>query len=92
MYECGQGQYKNDLIGLEFEPPVGELTKLKGEEILQQTFGIEADNSKWWDLFALMLLFVSYKMIYFAILKYKDRSLLFLHKLSARFTNPGTTK
>ncbi|KAG4912966.1 hypothetical protein JHK82_053546 [Glycine max] len=35
-----QGQFKNDLIGLEFEPEVPGDTKIKGEEILNNMFGI----------------------------------------------------
>ena len=41
LFDCEtQGQYKKDLIGLEFEPEVPGDTKIKGEEILNNMFGI----------------------------------------------------
>ncbi|KAH1194661.1 ABC transporter G family member 15 [Glycine max] len=39
-----QGQFKNDLIGLEFEPEVPGDTKIKGEEILNNMFGIRNES------------------------------------------------
>lgn len=51
-----QGQFKNDLIGLEFEPLVPGDSKIKGEVILSDMFGIEPNYSKWWDLAVLACL------------------------------------
>ncbi|KAM6592638.1 hypothetical protein CsatA_000341 [Cannabis sativa] len=48
-----QGVYKNDMIGIEFDPLVAGNPKLKGEIILQTMFGMPLDHSKWWDLAAL---------------------------------------
>ncbi|KAL5743905.1 hypothetical protein ACOSQ2_027021 [Xanthoceras sorbifolium] len=81
-----QGQYKNDMIGLEFDPPMPGDTKLKGEEVLQKIFGIQLDHSKWSDLLALFFLLVSYRLIFFAVLKYKEQSLSLLRRLYAGIT------
>lgn len=45
-----QGAFKNDLMGLEFDPLEPGGAKLKGEFILKTMLGIKVDNSKWWDL------------------------------------------
>ncbi|KAK2651863.1 hypothetical protein Ddye_011719 [Dipteronia dyeriana] len=81
-----QGQYKNDMIGVEFDPQNPGDTKLKGEEVLQKIFGLELDHSKWRDLLALLVLLVSYRLVLLAALKYKDKSLLPLRRLYARVT------
>ncbi|KAF4362780.1 hypothetical protein F8388_022437, partial [Cannabis sativa] len=67
-----QGVYKNDMIGIEFDPLVAGYPKLKGEIILQTMFGMPLDHSKWWDLAALVCLLISHRLIFFLILKYKD--------------------
>ncbi|XP_060967550.1 ABC transporter G family member 15 isoform X2 [Cannabis sativa] len=67
-----QGVYKNDMIGIEFDPLVGGNPKLKGEMILQTMFGMPLDHSKWWDLAALVCLLISHRLILVLVLKYKD--------------------
>ncbi|PON54548.1 ABC transporter-like [Parasponia andersonii] len=67
-----QGVYKNDMIGLEFDPLVPGDPKLKGEIILQTIFGIPLDHSKWWDLMALMCLLILHRLIFVLALKYKE--------------------
>lgn len=74
-----QGQFKNDLIGLEFEPLVPGGTKIKGEVILQDTFGIGTDYSKWWDLGAVVFLLISYRLLFFLVLKHRERVSSLLH-------------
>lgn len=69
-----QGQFKNDLIGLEFEPLVPGDSKIKGEVILSDMFGIEPNYSKWWDLAVLACLLVFYRLLFFLVLKYKERA------------------
>ncbi|KAK3217895.1 hypothetical protein Dsin_011865 [Dipteronia sinensis] len=81
-----QGQYKNDMIGLEFDPQMPGDTKLKGEVVLQKIFGMELDHSKWWDLLALLVLLVSYRLILLAALKYKEKSLSLIRRLYAGIT------
>ncbi|CAH9100024.1 unnamed protein product [Cuscuta epithymum] len=88
-----QGAYKNDIIGLEFDPlfPGGE--KIKGVDVLRNMYKLPLDHSKWWDLLALYSLIVVYRLIFFLVLKAKERVLPFfrsvrtkrtLHRLSKR--------
>ncbi|CAJ1912444.1 unnamed protein product [Sphenostylis stenocarpa] len=74
-----QGQFKNDLIGLEFEPQVAGDTKIKGEHILHVMFGIRTDYSKWWDLGVLVCFLICYRVLYYLALKHKERASLLLH-------------
>jgi hypothetical protein len=57
---------------LEFEPLVAGDAKLKGEVMLQDSFGIPTDYSKWWDLAALVFLLISYRFLFFLALKHKE--------------------
>lgn len=75
-----QGQYKNDMIGLEFDPPEAGQPKLKGETILLDMFGIRPDISKWWDLAALFCLLIFNRAIFYMVLKYRERASSFLRK------------
>ncbi|XP_062117753.1 ABC transporter G family member 15-like [Humulus lupulus] len=67
-----QGVYKNDMIGIEFDPLVAGDPKLKGEILLQTMFGMPLDHSKWWDLMALVCLLILHRLIFLLVLKYKD--------------------
>ncbi|KAF9597374.1 hypothetical protein IFM89_017720 [Coptis chinensis] len=79
-----QGQYKNDMIGLEFDPLVPGDPKLKGEEILQNMLRMKLNHSKWWDLIALLVILVSYRLLFFFVLKFKERASPFLSTLYAK--------
>nr|XP_017191714.1 ABC transporter G family member 12-like [Malus domestica] len=81
-----QGQYKNDMIGLEFDPLVVGDPKLKGEDVLLHLYGINPEVSKWWDLAALACLLLCVKVIFYLLLKYKERASLSIHKLFAKAT------
>ncbi|KAG9459613.1 hypothetical protein H6P81_004121 [Aristolochia fimbriata] len=81
-----QGAYKNDLIGMEFDPLVPGEPKLKGEEIIQTMFGISLNRSKWWDLAAIYIILVVYRCLFFVILKFKERALPYLRSLYAKRT------
>ena len=67
-----QGAYKNDFLGLEFEPMIAGEPKLSGEYVIQHTFGISLEHSKWWDLVAIAAILVSYRVLFFLILKFKE--------------------
>ncbi|XP_052182079.1 ABC transporter G family member 15-like [Diospyros lotus] len=69
-----QGGYKNDMIGLEFEPPRPGQPKLKGEVIINTVLGVSLEHSKWWDLAAVVLILVCYRLLFFVILKLKERA------------------
>ncbi|KAK6937179.1 ABC transporter-like, ATP-binding domain [Dillenia turbinata] len=81
-----QGALKNDFIGLEFDPLEQGGAKLKGEDILRGLLGIPLDHSKWWDLFAVFVFFVIYRIIFFIILKFKERAAPMFQTLNARRT------
>ncbi|XP_022153001.1 ABC transporter G family member 15-like [Momordica charantia] len=69
-----QGAYKNDLIGLEFDPMIPGMPKLSGEYVITNMYGIPISHSKWWDLTALMLLVLLYRILFFLVLKLKERA------------------
>jgi len=81
-----QGVYKNDLIGMEFDQLEPGGPKLKGEFILKTVLGIQADNSKWWDLAAIMMILIVLRVLFFFILKFKERAAPFLYSIYARQT------
>jgi hypothetical protein len=69
-----QGAYKNDMVGLEFDSfePGGQ--KIKGEVVLTSMLGVELKHSKWWDLGAVVAILISFRLLFFAILKFKERA------------------
>ncbi|KAL5538216.1 hypothetical protein UlMin_043886 [Ulmus minor] len=81
-----QGAYKNDMIGLEFDSFEDDGKKLRGEAILKDMLGIPLDHSKWWDLAAIVCLFVSFRLIFFVILKFKERASPYVQKFYTKRT------
>ncbi|CAL5423739.1 unnamed protein product [Camellia sinensis] len=69
-----QGEYKNDMIGLEFDPLQPGDPKLKGEVIINTVLGISLDHSKWWDLTVVIVILIVYRLLFFTILKFKERA------------------
>ncbi|KAF4396204.1 hypothetical protein G4B88_020841 [Cannabis sativa] len=86
-----QGVFKNDMIGIEFDPLVAGEPKLKGEIVLQTMFKMHLNHSKWWDLAALVCLLISHRLIFLLVLKYKDtislHSKLYFNKVIHRIGN-----
>ncbi|KAL3653352.1 ABC transporter G member 12 [Castilleja foliolosa] len=70
-----QGAYKNDMIGIEFDSPVAGGPKLKGEEVITSLLGISLSHSKWWDLVAVAVILVAYRLLFFTILKLKEKAM-----------------
>ncbi|KAL9662126.1 hypothetical protein QQ045_026956 [Rhodiola kirilowii] len=70
-----QGAYKNDMIGLEFDPMLAGQPKLTGEYVMKTMFGISTARSKWWDLTIVIANLIIYKLILIIILKLKERSM-----------------
>ncbi|XP_051141544.1 ABC transporter G family member 15-like [Andrographis paniculata] len=70
-----QGAYKNDMIGIEFDPPDPGNPKLKGEVVLATILGIDPSRSKWLDLAVVAAILVAYRILFFSILKFKERAL-----------------
>ncbi|XVF04755.1 hypothetical protein REPUB_Repub05bG0112500 [Reevesia pubescens] len=81
-----QGAYKNDFIGLEFDPLLPGDKKLTGEEIIRKYFGVPVDRSKWWDLSIVVLILVCYRLLFFTILKLKERASPFFQEIYAKKT------
>ncbi|XP_038693212.1 ABC transporter G family member 15-like isoform X2 [Tripterygium wilfordii] len=81
-----QGQFKNDMIGLQFDPPVPGQPKLLGETILQNFMGINPNISKWWDVTALLAEIICYKLLFYMALRYKERVSSLFHSLCAKKT------
>lgn len=69
-----QGQYKNDFLGLEFDAEVKGKPKLTGDYIIKNIYGVSLNHSKWVDLGVLIVLLVSYRLIFFLVLKLQERT------------------
>lgn len=81
-----QGAYKNDMIGLEFDSLVPGGPKLKGEVILTSMLGIKLNHSKWWDLAVIVIMLIAYRLLFFFILKFKERALPLFYTFYAKRT------
>ncbi|XP_047317847.1 ABC transporter G family member 12-like [Impatiens glandulifera] len=79
-----QGAYKNDLLGLEFDNLFSGMPKLNGSYVITKMYKIPIEHSKWWDLFAVLLILISYRIIFFLILKLKERASPFFRSLYAK--------
>ncbi|KAA8528071.1 hypothetical protein F0562_035060 [Nyssa sinensis] len=81
-----QGVYKNDMIGLEFDPVEPGDPKVKGEAILNRVLGVSLKHSKWWDLFVVVVNLIFYRLLFFTILKLKERASPVFRTLYAKRT------
>ncbi|KAJ4848857.1 hypothetical protein Tsubulata_040225 [Turnera subulata] len=81
-----EGQYKNDMIGLKFDSLVPGEPKIEGEKILRTIFKINSNHSRWWDVAALILLLLVHRIIFFMVLKFKERSFFAFHSLYLKRT------
>ncbi|KAF2312079.1 hypothetical protein GH714_027991 [Hevea brasiliensis] len=68
-----QGGYKNDFLGLEFEPLLPGEPKLSGEFIVTNVFGVPLDHSSG-DLSVIFLILICYRVLFFVVLKFKERA------------------
>ncbi|KAK7285623.1 hypothetical protein RJT34_20399 [Clitoria ternatea] len=69
-----QGQYKNDMLGIEFDSILPGDPKVSGEKVLTLVFGVPLDHGKWWDLTALFTLLLVHRLIHFIVLRFAKRS------------------
>ncbi|GLU19315.1 hypothetical protein SLE2022_355720 [Rubroshorea leprosula] len=69
-----QGANKNDFLGLEFDPLLPGEPKISGEYIVSRIFGVTVSRSKWWDLSAVALILVCHRLLFFIILKFKEKA------------------
>ncbi|KVH90385.1 ABC-2 type transporter [Cynara cardunculus var. scolymus] len=89
----GAGCYDDD-CGLLPSPPrtskailaIPGDPKLPGELILTSVLGISIEHSKWWDLAAVVAILLFYRLLFFAILKLKERAKPMVRELYTRRT------
>ncbi|XP_015070384.1 ABC transporter G family member 11-like [Solanum pennellii] len=67
-----QGQYQNDLMGLEFDNSSPDLPKIPGEFILEQIFQIDLNRSKWIDVSVIFVMIITYRIIFFIMIKINE--------------------
>ncbi|TKY62632.1 ABC transporter G family member 15 [Spatholobus suberectus] len=71
---AAQGQYKNDMLGVEFDPLVPGDPKVSGEKVLALVFGVPLDHGKWWDLTALVTLLLVHRVVLYLVLRFVKRA------------------
>lgn len=81
-----QGGYKNDFLGLEFEPLFPGEPKMTGEEVINKIFRVKVTYSKWWDLAAVVAILVCYRLLFFVVLKLRERAGPALKAIQAKRT------
>lgn len=69
-----QGQYKNDMLGVEFDPLLPGDPKVSGDKVLTLVFGVPLDHGKWWDLTALVTLLLVHRLVLYLVLRFVKRS------------------
>ncbi|XP_020212782.1 ABC transporter G family member 15 [Cajanus cajan] len=65
-----QGQYKNDMLGVEFDPLLPGGPKVSGETVLSTVFGVPLDHGKWWDLTALVTVLLVHRLVLYLVLRF----------------------
>ncbi|CAI9104069.1 OLC1v1002677C1 [Oldenlandia corymbosa var. corymbosa] len=71
-----QGLYKNEFEGLKFPNNGimgGSSSWIDGETILRDVWQVELSYSKWIDLAILMLMAISYRILFFGIIKSREK-------------------
>ncbi|VVB00574.1 unnamed protein product [Arabis nemorensis] len=81
-----QGAFKNEMIGVEYDPLFPLAPKMKGEVILQTLLGVNPAHSKWVDLVVVMMILIAYRLLFFAILKFKEKFFPMIHMLYTKRT------
>eukprot|EP01018_Ginkgo_biloba_P024234 Gb_41809 [translate_table: standard] len=71
-YWALQGQYQNDLLGLEFDNQAAFLPKISGEYVVTNVFQIDINRSKWWDLSVILSMIIIYRIIFFIMIKINE--------------------
>ncbi|XP_024962477.1 ABC transporter G family member 15-like [Cynara cardunculus var. scolymus] len=81
-----QGAYKNDMLGLVFDGLTPSDPKMTGAEVITKMYRLPLNHSKWWDLFAIFAILVAYRVIFFIVLKSKERASPFFRSMYAKRT------
>ncbi|KFK35849.1 hypothetical protein AALP_AA4G044900 [Arabis alpina] len=82
-----QGAFKNEMIGNVYDSPfpLGP-PKMTGELILATNLGINPARSKWVDLVVVMMILIAYRLLFFAILKFKEKVFPLIHMIYTKRT------
>lgn len=67
------------MIGMEFDAPLAGQPKMKGEVVLRSVLGVSLKHSKWWDLCAVAGILLVYRLIFLAVVKFKESAMPLLH-------------
>lgn len=85
-YWALQGQYKNDLIGIEFDNKVPGLPPLAGEYVLTQFFQIDPSWNKWWDNAMIFAFVFTFRAIFFVNIKLSEIVTPHIRAVYAKYT------
>ncbi|KAJ3669243.1 hypothetical protein LUZ60_011193 [Juncus effusus] len=92
-----QGNDKNDLLGMEFDPMFPGQPKLSGEYVVTKMLGVQLDHSKWVDLGILFVILFGYRVMFFLVLKFKESAsplfrTIYARIVARRFANRPSLK
>ncbi|MCO5548669.1 hypothetical protein L7F22_002128 [Adiantum nelumboides] len=72
-YWALQGQFKNDLIGMEFDNQVFAVPpKITGKHILEHFYQISTHMNKWVDLAMIVVMVIMYRLLFLGAIKVKE--------------------
>ncbi|KVI07891.1 AAA+ ATPase domain-containing protein [Cynara cardunculus var. scolymus] len=72
--------------GLVFDGLTPSDPKMTGAEVITKMYRLPLNHSKWWDLFAIFAILVAYRVIFFIVLKSKERASPFFRSMYAKRT------
>eukprot|EP01018_Ginkgo_biloba_P002228 Gb_14532 [translate_table: standard] len=86
---ANQGFYKNEFEGLNFgSKEVGDAS-INGDEILRETWHVEMGYSKWVDLLILGGMVIVYRLLFFLIIKLKEKARPIIRKMFSESKQRG---
>lgn len=74
------------MIGMEFDALFEGEPKVSGEHILTTMLGISLEHSKWWDLVVVVAILIFYRLLFFIIVKLKERATPMFQKFYTKRT------
>eukprot|EP01018_Ginkgo_biloba_P007521 Gb_18495 [translate_table: standard] len=86
---ANQGFYKNDFEGLNFGSKEVGGTIVSGDEILRETWQVEMSYSKWVDLLILGGMVIVYRLLFFLIIKLKEKAKPIIRKMLSKSKQRG---
>ncbi|KAH9327899.1 hypothetical protein KI387_000007 [Taxus chinensis] len=88
---ANQAFYKNDFSGLNFTNNQAGASPIRGDDILRDTWQVEMGYSKWVDLLILGGMVVVYRVLFFTIIKLREKLKPLLREKLSSF-HPGPVK